>query len=242
MSKEDETLCQLSRQIEEGKWQVGERLPAERSLAAALGASRNTVRNALRVLEARGVVDIRRGSGCYLRSPDCGLPARRCDAAAADSRARHALEAAFVLLPPIAALCARRISPDGLLQLEEKMIDLSQAIYSKNAQTIREDISRFVEHLAAESGNPVLAHIVQMLAADVHVVFDLFFSMEDHERADIFADLAKLLQALKKHDQATARKRMEDRVVRLSALFRKYLDTRCSAYLLNEMAEREMPD
>ena len=241
MSKEDDTLSQLSQQIEEGKWQVGERLPAERRLAAVLGASRNTVRNALRVLEARGVVDIRRGSGCYLRSPDCGLPARRLGATSSDSRAQHALEAAFVLLPPIAALCARRISPDGLLQLEEKMIDLSQAIYSKNAQTIREDISRLMEHLVAESGNPVLSHIVKMLAADIHVVFDVFFSMADYEREDVFADLAKLLHALKKHDQATARMRMEDRIVRLSALFCKYLDTRCSAYLLNEMEEREMP-
>ena len=92
-----------------------------------------------------------------------------------------------------------------------------------------------------ESGNPVFAHIFQMLAADIHVVFDLFFSMADYEREDVFADLAKLLHALKKHDQATARTRMEDRIVRLSALFCKYMDTHCSTYLLNEMEEREIP-
>lgn len=241
MSKEDDTLSQLSQQIENGKWQVGERLPAERTLATDLGASRNTVRNALRVLEARGVVDIRRGSGCYLRSTSCGLQARSLDATASGTPAHQALEAGFVLLPPVAALCARRISPDGLLHLEETMIGLSQAIYSMNTQAIRLEISQFIECLAAESGNPVLENIVRRLAADIHVVFDLFFSMEDHEREAVFADLVKLLQALKKRDQAAAKSRMEDRILRLAALFGKYLDTQCSIYLQREMEEREIP-
>ena len=241
MSKEDETLSHLSQQIENGKWQVGARLPAERTLAADLGASRNTVRNALRVLEARGVVDIRKGSGCYLRSTTCGLQARNLDATASGLPAHQALEAGFVLLPPIAALCARRISPDGLLLLEETMIGLSRAIYSKNTQAIRLEISQFVACLAAETGNPVLENIRRRLAADIHVVFNLFFSMADHEREDVFADLVKLLQALKKHDQAAAQSRMEDRILRLSALFGKYLDTQCPSDLLREMEEREIP-
>jgi DNA-binding FadR family transcriptional regulator len=241
MSKEDDTLSHLSQSIENGKWQVGERLPAERTLAADLGASRNTVRNALRVLEARGVVDIRRGSGCYLRSNTCGPQARDLDATTSTTPAHHALEAGFVLLPSIAALCARRISPEGLLYLEDKMIGLSQAIYSKNTQAIRLEISQFVECLAAETGNPVLEHIVRRMAADIHAVFNLFFSMADHEREDVFADLVKFLQALKKRDPAAARSRMEDRILRLSALFGKYLDTQCSAYLLGEMEEREIP-
>ncbi len=241
MSKEDETLSHLFQQIENGRWQVGARLPAERTLAADLGASRNTVRNALRVLEARGVVDIRRGSGCYLRSTTYGLQARNLDATASGLPAHQALEAGFVLLPPIAALCARRISPDGLLHLEETMISLSQAIYSKNTQAIRLEISQFAACLAAETGNPVLENTLRRLAADIHAVFNLFFSMADHEREEVFADLVKLLQALKKHDQAGAAGRMEDRILRLAALSGKYLDTQCSAYLLRAMEDREIP-
>jgi GntR family transcriptional regulator, transcriptional repressor for pyruvate dehydrogenase complex len=49
--------------------QPGERLPAERELAAMLGASRPALREALRSLQARGDVEIRRGSGVFVAGP-----------------------------------------------------------------------------------------------------------------------------------------------------------------------------
>lgn len=46
----------------------GTRLPAERSLAASLGVGRSAIREAMAVLEVLGIVDVRAGSGTYLRS------------------------------------------------------------------------------------------------------------------------------------------------------------------------------
>lgn len=46
----------------------GTRLPAERSLAASLGVGRSAVREAMAVLEVLGIVDVRAGSGTYLRN------------------------------------------------------------------------------------------------------------------------------------------------------------------------------
>ena len=52
---------------------VGDRLLAERDLAAALGVSRPVVREALRALSALGAVEIRRGHGTLVRRPDFSL-------------------------------------------------------------------------------------------------------------------------------------------------------------------------
>jgi DNA-binding FadR family transcriptional regulator len=53
-----------------GELKAGDRLPPERELALALGVSRPTLREALRSLAMLGFLDIRHGSGAYVRQPD----------------------------------------------------------------------------------------------------------------------------------------------------------------------------
>lgn len=63
----EEVIAQIEERILDGSLRVGQRLPAERDLADALGVSRAGVREALRALEAMGIVDAGVGSG-----PDAG--------------------------------------------------------------------------------------------------------------------------------------------------------------------------
>ncbi|MDE1168766.1 MAG: FadR/GntR family transcriptional regulator [Pseudomonas sp.] len=63
----DQALDQLRERINSGAWAVGQRLPTEPELAAELGISRNTVREAMRVLAFSGLIEIRQGDGSYLR-------------------------------------------------------------------------------------------------------------------------------------------------------------------------------
>ncbi|MFD6164831.1 FadR/GntR family transcriptional regulator [Oerskovia sp. NPDC060287] len=60
-------LARIEADLAAGRWGLGERLPAERALAEELGVSRPSVREALRVLEAMGIVRTAVGSG-----PDAG--------------------------------------------------------------------------------------------------------------------------------------------------------------------------
>src|SRR3954471_5144846 len=53
-----------------GEFKPGSRLPAERDLAKQLGVSRPSVREALIALEVEGIVDVRTGSGIYVRTAD----------------------------------------------------------------------------------------------------------------------------------------------------------------------------
>jgi GntR family transcriptional regulator, transcriptional repressor for pyruvate dehydrogenase complex len=61
---------QLRRLIAAGEYPLGSRLPPERDLAAQLGVSRPSVREALIALEVEGLVEVRMGSGIYVKALD----------------------------------------------------------------------------------------------------------------------------------------------------------------------------
>ena len=68
--KENKNVHRLLTYIADKGFALGERLPSERELAEQLGIGRNSLREALKVLEAMGVLEIRHGSGIFLRKLD----------------------------------------------------------------------------------------------------------------------------------------------------------------------------
>ncbi|WDY57087.1 FadR/GntR family transcriptional regulator [Pseudomonas sp. PSKL.D1] len=85
----------MRERILQGHWRVGERLPTEPVLAVEMGISRNTVREAMRVLAFSGLVEVRQGDGSYLRTSQDPLQAvqamSRCTLEQA-RETRHILE------------------------------------------------------------------------------------------------------------------------------------------------------
>ncbi|MBD5785399.1 FadR family transcriptional regulator [Cellulosimicrobium terreum] len=67
MRTHERVLASIEADLADGRWALGQRLPAERALAEELGVSRSSVREAIRVLEAMGIVRTAVGSG-----PDAG--------------------------------------------------------------------------------------------------------------------------------------------------------------------------
>lgn len=59
---------QIKRDIENKKYKVGERIPAERQLALKFNVSRMTLRQAIKTLEDEGILERRLGSGTYVSS------------------------------------------------------------------------------------------------------------------------------------------------------------------------------
>lgn len=68
--KENKNVHRLLTYIGDKGFTLDERLPSERELAEQLGIGRNSLREALKVLEAMGVLEIRHGSGIFLRKLD----------------------------------------------------------------------------------------------------------------------------------------------------------------------------
>ncbi len=59
---------QIKQEIENGKWQIGDRLPAERELAVYFQVSRMTLRQAIQTLADEGILERKIGSGTYVAS------------------------------------------------------------------------------------------------------------------------------------------------------------------------------
>ena len=66
--KYQELALKLRQDIRNGVYRTGQRLPSENELTAATGYSRQTVRQAMALLEDEGLTDRIRGSGTYVRS------------------------------------------------------------------------------------------------------------------------------------------------------------------------------
>jgi DNA-binding FadR family transcriptional regulator len=70
-----DVIAQIRRAILSGQYRPGDRLPTEREMAQQFGVSRVTVRDALRALEANGLVRVKIGGqgGPYVSEPDIAL-------------------------------------------------------------------------------------------------------------------------------------------------------------------------
>lgn len=68
----DRIALAINERITAGTWPVGTRLPGERELARDFETSRVTLRQALRTLETRGIVEVQGRSGAYVRAPSMG--------------------------------------------------------------------------------------------------------------------------------------------------------------------------
>jgi GntR family transcriptional regulator, transcriptional repressor for pyruvate dehydrogenase complex len=71
--RSDEVRRQIERAIRDGDFATGERLPSERELVETLGVSRVSVREAIRSLEALGLVRVYQGRGAFVSDRRSGL-------------------------------------------------------------------------------------------------------------------------------------------------------------------------
>ena len=113
----------LRKDIAEGKFAVGQRLPAERLLAEQFEVSRPTIREAVIALEISGLVEVRGGSGVYVVSTDGKQDANLSDL---DVGPFELMEARRIFESDMAAVAAERISEEELAQLDELLVEMAR--------------------------------------------------------------------------------------------------------------------
>lgn len=120
----DEVVRQLRESIDSGALEPGERLPSERDLAAALAVSRNVLREALRVVEATGLIFTKPGVGRIVRRLEEGYGAGTSLTDSLElATIDEVLETRVILECEIVALaCERRTEEesDGLVKAAAK--------------------------------------------------------------------------------------------------------------------------
>lgn len=157
----DAVMRRMETALLDGSWQAGARLPSEREFAALYGVSRNTVREAIQRLAARGLLQSRHGTGVFVTeqlrtgvaSPWGQLigdhPALRDDI----------LEFRRVLEGATAYFAALRAGPEDVARIRSVLVELeeSRAVDDKTAEASAD--TRLHEAIAQASHNAMFLHL-----------------------------------------------------------------------------------
>jgi len=193
--------------IRSGEYGPGARLPPERDLARQLGLSRPSVREALIALEVEGLVEVRIGSGIYVRAAPEGAAPASAEAAAGPFellRARYVIEAECAAL---AAKSARRAHVQAIAsaldEMEREMTDGRQPLHSDRDFHLR---------IAEATGNGALVHVVKMLwderTGPLYQQLEHHYDSPELWRAAM-AEHRAILKAIADHDPVAAKSAMQ---------------------------------
>lgn len=159
----DEVVGRLRAHIVGGKLPPNSLLPSEGKLAESFRVSRTVVREAMRILQAQGLVVLSQGRRAAVKRADPEAAIASLDAllSRSDSSLEHLTEARLPIEIEIAGLAAERATPDQLAALEEANHDLEQACDLE--QAVDADV-RFHRLLAEATGNPIFVLILETIA------------------------------------------------------------------------------
>jgi GntR family transcriptional repressor for pyruvate dehydrogenase complex len=227
-----DVVHQIQSAILDGKLTPGEKLPAERELGEMLGTSRGTLREALRVLEQKGLIEIKLGvgGGAVVRDPD-GEQITETLAMLIRSQKvslHHLAEFREDVEGTVTGLAAKRATPNDIRHLRELLKAATQ--YWKAGVGRWPDFVRVDEKLhmtlARIAENPVYAFILKTVHDNIHIYYDRFLPSGEDELNENYQDLKQIVDAV-----------AEGHVERASELARDHV-RRFNRYMVNKKRQK----
>lgn len=159
----DETVEALRRKILGGSLVAGDLLPSQGDLSTELGVSRSVIREAMKVLESRGLIEISQGRRPRIlpASPTAVIETLQTLIERSELSLLALLEIRQPLEVEIAGLAAERLTGVQAEQLRESVAALREA--PDRASEIAADM-RFHKLLAEATGNPLFGIVLDVLA------------------------------------------------------------------------------
>lgn len=194
----------------------GTRLPPERHLATTLGVGRSAVREALAALEIIGIVDVRPGSGTYLRGTASDLlpQALRWGLLIGPKSTADLLDLRSGLEIYVARLAAERAAASDLDALAAALKRMRTGI--ENLKTFARADLDFHNALAAAAGNETLVDLLHVVRSLLQVYDDRAVHDESAARVAI-AEHDALFSAIKARDADAAASAMAEHMKTASA-------------------------
>lgn len=207
-------VAHLERAMYEGRLTCGDKLPSERELGRRFGASRVAVREALRALEHRGLLEVRQGSagGHFVRALDARVVSRDFRTLLQLGRltATQLAEARLIMEPEVARLAAERATDLDVKELRA-LLDERFAVMAGGRDPRELDLE-FHRRLAATARNPVHAmaiHVLMDIESEIVAPRGL---LGEGDRDEVERAHAALFAAVEAHDGARARALMEHHI------------------------------
>jgi DNA-binding FadR family transcriptional regulator len=197
-------IVALAAYVEQARIALGEKLPSERLLCERLEVSRPTVREALKRWEALGIVEMRKGSGVYLRKPVgrniLHVPlvlnqASKVKGLLYGLQVRRALEG------EAAAICAASASADRIAMIEKALVRMESAHAKGNSS---EEDWEYHQTIIEATGNPLFTQIIQSMRDLVHQFWENPLQLPNFA-ATSFPFHRSMFDAISRRDPVAAR-------------------------------------
>lgn len=216
----EQAVDQIRELIRTGSLSVGQKLPTEQELSKQLNVSRSSVREALRVLESEGLVDVRRGSGTFIAAPPARSQLDQNSAQWLEQReealeqvleVRESIEKLAVSLAASRASDAALSDLRGIVEAQSHQIQTMLSSGEDDYDVLSQLDAEFHLAISAASGNDVvheiIAHLVPAFNESNKAVLYVsrrMLNMENEHRA--------ILQALEKRDPAAAAQAIQNHI------------------------------
>jgi DNA-binding FadR family transcriptional regulator len=204
-----------------GKLKPGDKLPSDRSLSATYAVGRSSIREALKVLSALGLINILPGQGTFiaLEHTDFFLTPLSWTLFIGKDNANHLLEMRTILEMETARLAAEKADEKSLAELGAQFEAMQAAYKSANFQAFLDSDLDFHLAIARCSGNPIIHSLLQTSRKLLsHISKTGMVSME--QLHDIAGEHHAIYTAIAKGDARGAQKQMKAHLERASGRYR----------------------
>lgn len=175
---------ELMKYIREEQMEIGRKIPSEFELAEMFGVGRSTIREAVKGLVSKGILEVRRGAGTYVlgTSPLENDPLGLSKLQDKYKLALELFEVRLMLEPEIAANAAKNASEEELQQLKQ-LCDETEQLYLSGKNHIPKDIE-FHTCIAMCSRNRVVETLIPIINTAVLTFANLTYRTLMQETID----------------------------------------------------------
>jgi GntR family transcriptional repressor for pyruvate dehydrogenase complex len=201
---------QIKELIVSRKKEPGSKLPSERELVDQLKISRASVREALRMLEIIGLVEVKPGKGTYVKgvNGDLFLPLNNWLSSHKETLHNH-FEARLVLEPAAAGFAALRATQSDIRKLEEALATFNEKLAEDDMVGLIIADIRFHSLIGAATGNKTIEILMDTITRFLFDGWKATLRVEGRPRKTV-AEHNKILQAIIEKDEKKAKTSMEN--------------------------------
>lgn len=214
-----EVAASIRAMISSGELQAGQALPSERKLAVQFGVGRAVIREAVRQLEAAGLVESRHGGGNYVREVTTEhLVAPIASVLNSKAQLREELMDARTLFEPqVAREAALRATPEDLSRLED--VVYRQAERVSGGQPTAEEDAEFHGLLARATQNSVVERVMGVIDDLLEDVYERLSQHGERSQRSLEGN-RRILEAVQSRDPDAAQRAMAEHIEDIAAHFR----------------------
>lgn len=215
----EQVFEQMQGLLIDGTWRAGDKLPSENELSDMFGVSRMTIRQAMQKLKALSLIETRTGSGSYVRefNPEDSLNELIPLMYIGEPSQIHVFQFREMIDSESVRIATLMRDEKGIAKLEEYLEKMKTAAKEDNRREFSQNDLKYHMAIVKMTGNPMLVKAYDILR---NVLKESMYSViEKMKYKPALTFHRKILEAIKKGDEAEAEKLMRAHIRQNYAYF-----------------------